>query len=101
MWAKSRECGELLYSRQFPSKQKGAAYKGYVRPAIQYESEAWCLKESEMEILRRIERSTVRAMCGVKLKHRKRSKDLMFMLGSNETIDQLTCQTVFIGVVRF
>ena len=32
----------------------------------------------------------VRAMCGVQLKDRKRSMDLMFMLGLNETIHQLT-----------
>ena len=31
----------------------------------------------------------MRAMCGVQLKDRKRSTDLMFMLGLNETIDQL------------
>ena len=31
----------------------------------------------------------VRAMCGVQLKDRKRSTDLMFMLGLNETIDHL------------
>ena len=31
----------------------------------------------------------VREMCGVQLKDRKRSTDLMFMLGLNETIDQL------------
>ena len=31
----------------------------------------------------------VRAMCGVQLKDRKRTKDLMLMLGLNGTIDQL------------
>ena len=31
----------------------------------------------------------VRAMCGVQLKDRKRSADLMFMLGLKETMDQL------------
>ena len=31
----------------------------------------------------------VRAMCGVQLKDRKRSSDLIFMLGLSETIDQL------------
>ena len=31
----------------------------------------------------------VRAMCGVQLKYRKRSMDLMFMQGLNETIGQL------------
>ena len=31
----------------------------------------------------------MRAKCGVQLKYRKRSTDLMFMLGLAETIDQL------------
>ena len=31
----------------------------------------------------------VRAMCGVQLEDRKRSTDLMIMLGLNETADQL------------
>ena len=42
-----------------------------------------------MGILRRIEISMVRAMCGVLLKDRKRSTHLMFMLGLNEAIDLL------------
>ena len=42
-----------------------------------------------MGILRRTERSMVRPMCGVQLKDRNKSSDLMFMLGFNETIDQL------------
>ena len=31
----------------------------------------------------------MRAMCGAQLKDRKRYMDLMFMLGLNDTIDQL------------
>ena len=42
-----------------------------------------------MGILRRTERSMVRAMCGVQVKDRKRYTDLMFMLGLNKTIDHL------------
>ena len=42
-----------------------------------------------MEILQRTEGSMVRAMCGVQLKGRKRSMDLMLMLGLNETMVQL------------
>ena len=49
---------------------KWVVYRNYVRPAILYGSEAWCLKESEMGILRKTERSMVRAMCGVQLKDR-------------------------------
>ena len=35
------------------------------------------------------ERSTVRAMCGVQLKDRKKSNDLMLMYGLNENINRL------------
>ena len=88
-WAKLRECSELRYSMGFPIKQKGAVYRSYRRPAILYGTEAWCLKESEMEILRKTEISVVRAMCGVQLKERKISTELMLMLGLSETIDQM------------
>ena len=54
-----------------------------------YGSEAWCLIESETGILHRTQRSMVLAMCGVQLNDRKRSTDLMFMLGLNEIMDQL------------
>ena len=74
-WVKLRECSELQHSKRFPLRLKGAVYKSYVRPAILHVSEAWCLKENEMRILRRTERSMVRAMCGVQLKDRKRSMD--------------------------
>ena len=43
-----------------------------------------------MGILRGTEISTVKAMCGVQLKDRKRSTDLMFMLSLKESIDQLS-----------
>ena len=51
-WVTFRQCGELLYGRRFPLKLKGAVYKSYVRPAMLYGSESWCLKESHMGILR-------------------------------------------------
>ena len=43
---KLKECGELLYEKRFPL----AVYKSCVRPEIQYESEARCLKGSETGI---------------------------------------------------
>ena len=77
--AKLWECGELLYGRTFPLKLKGPVDKSYVWPAILYGREAWCLKESEMGVLRKTERSMLRAMCGVQLKDRISSKDLTLM----------------------
>ena len=47
------------------------------------------MKQSEIRILK-TERSMVRAMCGVQLKDRKRSTDLMSMLSLKETVDQLS-----------
>ena len=79
----------MLYGRRFPLRLKGAVYKSYVRSVILYGCETWCLKESEMVMLQRTERSMVRAMCGVQLKDRKTSTDLMFMLGLKEAIDLL------------
>ena len=73
----------------FLKRLKGAGCMSYVRPTILFGRVAMCLKESELGILQRTERSMVRAMCGVLLKNGKRSMDLMFMLGLNETMDQL------------
>ena len=37
--------------QEISSKLKGAVYESYVRSAILYGSEAWCVKESKMGIL--------------------------------------------------
>ena len=65
---------EFLYGRRYFLRLKGAVCRSYVKPAILYGSEAWCLKESEMGILCRTERSMVRAICGVQLKARKNQR---------------------------
>ena len=55
-----------------------------VRLAMLYGSETWCLRENETAILRRIERAIVRAMCGAKLMEKKRTEELMEILGLKE-----------------
>ena len=84
-WMKFRECGELLNSKRFSLKVKGMVYRSYVRVAMLYGSERWCLRENEIAILRRTER----AMCGAKLMEKKRTKDLMEMLRLKETVVQM------------
>ena len=64
-------------------------YRTCVRSAMLYGSETWCLKESEMGILRRTERAMVRSMCRVKLVDRKNMEELMKMLGLKETLDRM------------
>ena len=89
VWVKFRECGDLLYDMKFLLWLKGAVFKNYVKPAKLCGNEAWCLKESEIGTLRRTKKFTVRAICGLQLKDRKRSTDLMFMLGLIEAMDHL------------
>ena len=54
-----------------------------------YGSETWYLRENEMAILRRTERAMVRAMCGAQLMEKKRTEDLMEMLGLKEAVAQM------------
>ena len=42
-----------------------------------------------MAILKRAEKAMVRAMCGAKLMEKKRTEDLMEMLGLKETVVQM------------
>ena len=49
-WVKFRECGKLLYCWKFSLRLKMVVYKSFVRPAVLYGSEAWCLVERDMGI---------------------------------------------------
>ena len=51
-WMKFRECGEFLRGRRFSLRMKGTVYCSCVRSAMIYGSETWCLRESELAILR-------------------------------------------------
>ena len=76
--AKFKKCGKL-YGKRFPLKLEGVVYKSYVRPVL-YGSEARCLEESEMGILRKTVRSVMSIKCEVQLEDRNRTKDMMLML---------------------
>ena len=85
---KFRECEELL-RRRFSLRMKGMVYRTCVRSAMLYGSETWCLRESEMAVLRRTERAMMRLMCGIILVDRKNMDELMEMLGLKETLDRM------------
>ena len=46
-WVKFREC--ILYGTKYDLTLKGAVLKSFVRPAILYGSESWCLKKARLE----------------------------------------------------
>ena len=68
---------------------KGKIYQSCVRSAMLYGSETWCLRGNEMAILRRTEKAMMRAMCGVKIIEKRRSQELMSLLGLTDTLDGL------------
>jgi len=86
---KFREYGEILHGKRYSLMLKGKVYRSYVRSAILYENETWCLWVKELSILRRTEEAMVRAMCGMKLMDRKNTDELMDMLRINETFDKM------------
>ena len=45
------ECGKLLHGKRFPLILKWAVCRSYVRLAILYRSEAWCLSKSKIGML--------------------------------------------------
>ena len=54
-----------------------------------YGRETWCLRENEVAILRRAERSMVREMCRIKLVNKRNTEELMDMLALKEAADKL------------
>ena len=63
----------------WPSNNNNNNYQIYI--VMLYGSETWGLRENEMAVLRRTERAMVRAMCGAKLIEKKRTENLVEMLG--------------------
>ena len=55
-----------------------------------YGRETLCLWENEIAILRRTEKAIMRAMCRVKIIEKRRSQELMSLLGLKDTLDGLT-----------
>ena len=87
-WVKFKTCGELQNSKRFSLKMKGMVYRSCVRSAMLYGSETRCLRENEIAILW-TERAMMRAMCGAKLMEKKRTEDVMEIMGLKETVVQM------------
>ena len=62
-------------------KLKGEVCDACVQGVLVYGSETWAIKAEDLARLRRAERMMVRRMCGVSLKDRKRSDELLNRLG--------------------
>ena len=85
-WMKFKELSGVLRGRKWSVQMKGRVYKACVRTAMVYGGETWVMRREEENVLQRAERAMVRTMCGVKLRDRKSSKELMSMVELNEDI---------------
>ena len=70
-------------------KNERKIYQSYVSSAMLYGSETWCLRENKMAILRRTEKAIMRAICGVEIIDKRRSQELVSLLGLKDTLDGL------------
>ena len=78
---KLRELSPILTVRGMSLKIKGKIYSACIQSTMVYGSEMWVLKASKMQQLVRAERMMVRWMCGVSLRDREASQELLDRLG--------------------
>jgi len=80
-WNKFRELSPIVTARGASLKLKGKIYKACVRSVMIYGSETWPMKVEDMQRLERAERMMVRWMCGVTLKDKISSEELLSRVG--------------------
>ena len=80
-WGKFNELLPILTTRGASLKLKGKIYRTCVQIVLMYGSETWPMKVEDMQRLERTERAMVRWMCGVSLKEKVRSVELLERLG--------------------
>jgi hypothetical protein len=80
-WGKFMELAPILTVRGLSLKMKGKIYRACVQSVMLYGSETWALKVGNVQQLERTERMMVRWMCGVSMRDRKRSLELLDCLG--------------------
>jgi hypothetical protein len=80
-WGKFNELAPMLTKRGLSLKMKGNLYDLVVRKSLLHGSETWPMKVGDKQRITRTERSMIRRMCGVSLKDKRRSVDLLQCLG--------------------
>ena len=80
-WGKFNELLPILTTRGASLKLKGKIYRTCVQIVLMYGSETWPMKVEDMQRLERTERAMVRWMCGVSLKEKIQSVNLLERLG--------------------
>ena len=90
-WGKFRKLLPLLTSNQIPPKRRGLVYSTCVRSAMLHGGETWGPNVSELQRLRRNDRSMIRWMCGTKARDETPSEKLLEKLGLCDITAVLRC----------
>ena len=90
-WGKFRKLLPLLTSRHISPKSRGQVYSSCVRSAMLHGSETWGPNASELQRLRRNDRSMVRWICGVSANDDIPSDQLLEKLGLADITTVLRC----------
>ena len=80
-WKKFRELLPVLTSRRFSLRIRGQAYRACVRSVLLYGCETWAVKEEDTQRIERNDRAMIRWICGVSLKDKRSSEELLKLLG--------------------
>jgi len=86
-WSKFMEPAPILTTRGAFFKLKCKIYRACVQRVMVYGSETWAAKVEDVRRLVRTERAMVRWMCGVTLKDRKSSDELLVRLGVEDVVE--------------
>ena len=78
---KFNKLAPMLTKRGLSLRMKGSLCDAGVRGVLMHGGETWAMKREDKQRMMRTGRSMVRRMCGVSLKDRQRSGDLLRRLG--------------------
>ena len=79
-WGQFKEFAELLTRRGMPLRQKGKVYRSCVQSVMVYASETWAVRVEEEQRMERNENVMLRWMCGVTLRDKVPTVELMLRL---------------------
>ena len=80
-WGKWREISSLLCNSGIPLKKRAPVYEACIRSVLLYGSETWPVTKKLEDLLLKCDRRMIRLMCGVTLRMRVPSEDLLFNSG--------------------
>jgi len=86
-WRKFREMAPVLTNRGVSLKLKGLLYRVCVQSVLVYGSETWPMKREDEQRVLRTERMMVRWMCGVSLREKIPSDELIERLGISSVLE--------------